>query len=57
MTAIGNPKPDMRDLRHSAARAMINNDVDLHAVGAVLGHRDTRSTARYSLMAAVRKIK
>lgn len=51
------------DIRHSAASAMINNDVDLYTVGAVLGHKDFRSTKRYShlatdtLAAAIRKIK
>lgn len=50
------------DLRHSAASEMVNNGVDLYTVGAVLGHRDQRSTARYShltagvLSAAVGKI-
>jgi integrase len=51
------------DMRHSAASAMINNDVDLYTVGAVLGHKDYRSTKRYShlatdtLAAAIRKIR
>lgn len=36
------------DLRHSAASEMVNAGVDLYTVGAVLGHRDPRSTARYS---------
>lgn len=36
------------DLRHSAAPAMINAGVDLYSVGAVLGHKDSRSTKRYS---------
>jgi len=50
------------DLRHSAASEMINAGVDLYTVGRVLGHRDSRSTQRYShlthdtLRAAVRKI-
>ena len=50
------------DLRHSAASAMINNGVPVHMIGAVLGHKDARSTARYShigsdtLAAAIRKI-
>jgi integrase len=63
MTTAGFPMLHLHDLRHSAASAMINNDVDLHTVGAVLGHKDQRSTARYShlssasLMAAVRKIR
>jgi site-specific recombinase XerD len=51
------------DLRHSTASAMIDNGVDLHTVGAVLGHKDSRSTARYShraastLNAAIRKVR
>ena len=36
------------DLRHSAASEMINNDVDLYTVGAVLGHKDASSTKRYA---------
>jgi integrase len=36
------------DLRHSAASEMVNAGVDLFTVGAVLGHRDPRSTKRYS---------
>ena len=46
----------------SIASAMLNIDVDLHTVGAVLGHKDARSTARYAhlaagtLSAAIRKI-
>lgn len=53
----------LHDLRHSAASAMVNNGVPLHTVGAVLGHKDSRSTARYSHLAtktladAIRKIK
>ena len=38
----------LHDLRHSAASEMVNNDVDLFIVGKVLGHKDPRSTARYS---------
>lgn len=38
----------LHDLRHSAASEMINADVDLYTVGAVLGHKDPRSTKRYS---------
>jgi len=50
------------DLRHSAASEMANSGVDLHTVGLVLGHKDTRSTARYShlytdtLLSAIKKI-
>lgn len=36
------------DLRHSSASEMVNAGVDLFTVGKVLGHRDARSTARYS---------
>jgi integrase len=36
------------DLRHSAASAMINAGVPLYTVGAVLGHKATASTKRYS---------
>jgi integrase len=48
--------------RHSTASAMINADVDLYTVGAVLGHKSHASTQRYAhlatktLDAAVRKI-
>jgi integrase len=40
------------DLRHSAASEMVNAGVDLFTVGRVLGHRDARSTARYSHLTA-----
>lgn len=40
------------DLRHSTASEMINAGVDLYTVGAVLGHRDPRSTQRYSHLSA-----
>lgn len=52
----------LHDLRHSAASEMVNAGVDLFTVGRVLGHKDARSTARYShlmaetLTAAVSKI-
>lgn len=39
------------DLRHSAASAMINADVDLYTVGAVLGHKSASSTKRYAHLA------
>lgn len=38
----------IHDLRHSAASEMVNAGVDLFTVGRVLGHKDPRSTARYS---------
>lgn len=52
----------LHDLRHSAASEMVNAEVDLYTVGAVLGHKDARSTQRYAhlqhgtLAAAVGKI-
>lgn len=39
------------DLRHSSASEMINAGIDLFTVGAVLGHKDARSTKRYSHLA------
>jgi integrase len=42
------------DLRHSAASEMVNAGVDLFVVGEVLGHRDARSTKRYSHLTAVK---
>lgn len=39
------------DWRHSAASELINAGVDLFTVGRVLGHKDARSTARYSHLA------
>lgn len=42
--------PDLRihDLRHSFASFAVNAGVDLYQVGAILGHSDHQSTARYS---------
>lgn len=40
------------DLRHSAASEMVNALVPLYTVGKVLGHKDPRSTARYSHLSA-----
>jgi integrase len=60
--AVGLQHVRLHDLRHSAASEMVNSGVDLYTVGQVLGHRDARSTARYShlsaatLAAAVSKI-
>jgi hypothetical protein len=49
--AAGMPWLHFHDLRHSAASELVNNDVDLFTVGAILGHKDQRSTARYSHLA------
>ena len=38
----------LHDLRHSTASEMVNAGVDLYTVGAILGHKDPRSTQRYS---------
>lgn len=59
---VGLEHVHFHDLRHSAASAMINGGVELFTVGRVLGHKDSRSTARYSHLAtdtladALRKI-
>ena len=58
------PSPDIHfhDLRHGAASEMINANVPLNVVGAVLGHKDHKSTQRYAhlvldtLQDAVKKI-
>lgn len=42
------PGVHFHDLRHSTASALINSDVDLYTVGAILGHKDPRSTKRYA---------
>lgn len=44
----GLPHIHFHDKRHSAASEMINAGVDLYTVGRVLGHKDARSTKRYS---------
>lgn len=49
--AVGLEHLTFHDLRHSAASAMINNEVDLYTVGAVLGHKSSASTKRYAHLA------
>jgi integrase len=49
---VGLDHVTIHDLRHSAASEMINAGVDLYTVGQVLGHRDSRSTQRYSHLTA-----
>jgi len=39
------------DLRHSTASEMINGEVDLYTIGAVLGHKSAQSTKRYAHLA------
>lgn len=63
MNAAGFKHLTLHDLRHSTASALINNGVDLYTVGAILGHKDARSTKRYAhlatrtLNAAILKVK
>lgn len=45
---VGMDHVHIHDLRHATASEMINNGVSLHQVGAVLGHRDPKSTMRYA---------
>lgn len=42
--ACGLEHVHLHDLRHSTASELINAGVDLYTVGAVLGHKDPRST-------------
>jgi integrase len=44
----GMPALHFHDLRHSAATAMLANNVQLGTIGAVLGHRSGASTRRYA---------
>jgi integrase len=46
--ACGLEHVHLHDLRHSTASELINAGVDLYTVGAVLGHKDPRSTQRYA---------
>jgi integrase len=61
-SAVAMEEVHLHDLRHSAASEMVNAEVDLYTVGAVLGHKDARSTQRYAhlqhgtLASAVAKI-
>jgi integrase len=45
--------PDVRlhDLRHTFASAAVEGGTPLYTTGALLGHRDTKSTARYGHLA------
>jgi site-specific recombinase XerD len=51
MNAAGFPSLRLHDLRHSTASSLINAGADFYTVGAVLGHKDARSTKRYSHLA------
>ena len=52
MNSVGLEHFVLHDLRHSTASMLINNDVDLHTIGATLGHKDKTSTDRYSHLTA-----
>jgi len=47
-TAAGYPHVHFHDIRHAAASELVNAGVDLYTVGAILGHKDPRSTKRYA---------
>lgn len=47
-TAAGLGHARFHDLRHATASEMVNAGVDLYTVGAVLGHKSSQSTQRYS---------
>jgi integrase len=53
--AAGMPWLHFHDIRHSTASEMVNAGVDLYTVGAVLGHKDPRSTARYAHLSTDRQ--
>lgn len=53
--AVGMPWLHFHDIRHSTASEMVNAGVDLYTVGAVLGHKDPRSTARYAHLSTDRQ--
>jgi integrase len=52
--SVGMEHIHLHDLRHSAASEMLNANVDLYTIDLVLGHKDARSTARYSHLTASR---
>lgn len=54
MRAVGMGDYRQHDGRHSAASEMINNDVDLYTVGAILGHKSYTSTQRYAHLATAK---
>jgi len=46
--AIGRPDLRFHDLRHTTASLLINQGVDLHTIGAILGHASAQTTKRYA---------
>lgn len=53
--AFGMPELHFHDLRHSCATSMIDANVDLHTIGAVLGHKSAASMKRYAHQSTVRQ--
>ena len=45
---IGPPDASFHTLRHTAASWMVQQGVDLYAVGQILGHKTPRMTQRYA---------
>ena len=41
----------LHDLRHAFASAAVNDGLSLPIIGALLGHRETRTTQRYAHLA------
>lgn len=46
--SAGMPDLRMHDLRHAFASIAVSNGLTLHVTGGLLGHRDSKSTQRYS---------
>ena len=49
--AIGMPQLRFHDLRHTTASLLLAAGVDLNTIGAILGHKDPRTTRRYAHLA------
>lgn len=50
--AAGIPDVRLHDLRHSFASTMVAGGASLPVIGALLGHRDVKTTARYAHLAS-----
>lgn len=50
--AAGLPDVRIHDLRHSFASVMVSGGMSLPMIGALLGHRDSKTTQRYAHLAA-----
>ena len=48
MDSVGLKEIRLHDLRHSTATSLINSEKDLYLVKDLLGHKDIRTTQRYS---------